>query len=329
MYAIETQKLTKQYGKLTALDSVDLTVEPGEAFGLLGPNGAGKTTLISILSTLIRATSGKAFLAGLDVARDEVRVRRKMGIVFQDPSLDEKLTGRENLMLHCSLYAMPMNKRADRVKWALDLVELTSRQNDIVRKYSGGMRRRLEIARSLLHTPEVLFLDEPTLGLDPQTRDHIWVYLERLREQGITTVLTTHYMEEADRLCSRIAIIDDGHIVITDTPSMLKKTLGDNLVTLFTDRAAALLDSLDFAPGQRALAQVHADRLVLNTDSPETALAQAFRIAAGADIDIKSVNISQPTLNDVFLKYTGRDLREERFSMNDRSFAHYTRTRRR
>lgn len=327
LYAIETQKLTKTYGKIAALDGVDLCVEPGEAFGLLGPNGAGKTTLISIMSTLIRATSGRAFLCGLDVAREEISVRRRIGIVFQDPSLDEKLTARENLLLHCSLYAMPMHKRAERVNWALDLVELAPRQHDLVRKYSGGMRRRLEIARSLLHTPEVLFLDEPTLGLDPQTRDHIWVYLERLREQGITTMLTTHYMDEADRLCSRIAIIDNGRIVVTDTPSKLKKNLGDNLVTLFTDNPGVLLDALN---GElRDSARTLADRLVLNVSRPGPALAQVFRTAADHNIDIKSVNIAQPTLNDVFLKFTGRDLREERFSMNDRSFAHYTRSRRR
>ena len=329
MHAIETEKLTKTYGPVKALDAVGLTVNRGESIGLLGPNGAGKTTMISILCTLVRATSGRAVVAGLDVARKEAAVRRKIGIVFQDPSLDEKLTARENLLLHCSLYAVPMSERDERTSWALDLVELTNRKDDLVRKYSGGMRRRLEIARSLLHTPEVLFLDEPTLGLDPQTRDHIWVYLQKLRDQGITTVLTTHYMEEADRLCDRLAIIDNGRISVVDSPSRLKKRLGDNLITLKTERAKDLLGLLEIEEEQRERVQVLDDRLVLPARKPEVMLGQVFRAAAQHGIDIGAVSISQPTLNDVFLKFTGRDLREERFSMNDRAYAHYTRTRRR
>jgi ABC-2 type transport system ATP-binding protein len=316
MAAIETRKLTKQYGgSVIALDSVDLLVERGESFGLLGPNGAGKTTLISILSTLLRPTSGKALVAGLDVATHQSAVRSKIGIVFQDPSLDERLTARENLILHCSLYGIPTRRRAARVDWALDLIELSQRRNDLVRTFSGGMRRRLEIARCLLHTPEVLFLDEPTIGLDPQTRDHIWSYLERLgKEQNITIILTTHYMEEADRLCGRVAIIDSGRIVAVDTPDHLKKSLGENLVTLITDRPGELLEILDLSPQEQEQAVVLSDRLALNVISPERVLSNAFRLGEARGIKVSSVSISRPTLNDVFLKYTGRELRDEQAS---------------
>ena len=328
MYAIEIEKLTKKYNGLTALDAVDLQVVRGETFGLLGPNGAGKTTLLSILCTLVNATSGRAVLAGLDVARDQGAVRRKIGIVFQDPSLDEKLTGRENLLLHCSLYAVPPADRAARTDWALDLVELSARQHDPVRKYSGGMRRRLEIARCLLHTPEVLFLDEPTLGLDPQTRDHIWVYLQKLKAQGITTMLTTHYMEEADRLCDRIGLIDFGKINMVDTPENLKRRLGSNLITLMCEAPAQLLDALALPDDKHALAQVHEDRLVLTVDDPERALSKVFQKATERSIRIRSVSIHQPTLNDVFLKFTGRELRDEVGGQGDRSYAQLMRKRR-
>jgi len=312
MPAIETQKLTRTFGTLTALDAVDLAVEKGEAFGLLGPNGAGKTTLVSILSTLLRPTSGKAFVAGLDVDAKQAAVRAKIGIVFQDPSLDEKLTARENLQLHCSLYGVPVRDRRKRIDWALDLIELRPRGNDLVKTFSGGMKRRLEIARCLIHTPEVLLLDEPTIGLDPQTRDHIWQYLERLTaEHGMTTIITTHYMDEADRLCNRVAIIDNGRISAVDSPTALKQALGDNIVTISTDRPADLLAALALSPEEHARAAVHSDRIVLNTATPETALSAAFRTGEASGILISSVSISHPTLNDVFLKYTGRELRDE------------------
>lgn len=313
MNAIETKGLTKKYGTLTALDSIDLEIEKGQAFGLLGPNGAGKTTLISILATLLKATSGSASVAGFDVTDQQKSVRAKIGIVFQDPSLDDKLTARENLDIHCSLYGMPIRSRASRIDWALDLVELRSRQKDLVKKFSGGMKRRLEIARCLLHTPEVLFLDEPTVGLDPQTRDHIWTYLQRLgREQGITTVLTTHYMEEADILCNHVAIIDNGRIAAVDTPENLKKNLGDTIVTLCTDKPEELLKTLDLSPEEYKLASVLPDRLTLNVALPEQALSKAFRIGEASGIKLSSVSISNPTLNDVFLKYTGRELRDDK-----------------
>ncbi len=313
MNAIVTEKLTKKYNGLTALDQVDLEVPQGQSFGLLGPNGAGKTTLISVLSTLLNPTSGRAELCGLDVVQDEAKVRAKIGIVFQDPSLDERLTARENLELHCSLYGVPRKDRGDRIDWALDFIELTERQHTLVKTFSGGMRRRLEIARCLTHQPEVLFLDEPTVGLDPQTRDHIWTYLESMgSELGMTIVLTTHYMEEADRLCSRVAIIDLGKIIAVGDPEELKHGLGESIVTLSSDRAEEMLKEFELTDEERARATVHNGRITLAVADPERVLGRAFRLEESRGFTVSSVSISRPTLNDVFLKFTGRELREEK-----------------
>lgn len=310
--AIETRGLTKIYGGVRALDGVDLEVPAGEPFGLLGPNGAGKTTLISILSTIINASGGKALVAGLDVTTQQAAVRSKIGILFQDPSLDERLTARENLTLHCSLYGVPPRDRNRKMDEAFDLIELSARQHDFVKTFSGGMRRRLEIARTLLHTPQVLFLDEPTIGLDPQTRDHIWLHLEKLNaEHGITTILTTHYMEEADRLCKRIAIIDNGKIVAVGSPEDLKKSMGESILTMHTDKPAGLLELLGLTAEERALALTLPDRLTLNIAEPERILSRAFRLGEANGIIVSSVGISRPTLNDVFMKFTGRELRDE------------------
>lgn len=320
--AIETLKLSKKYGELTALDSVDLEIARGESFALLGPNGAGKTTMISILSTLIRPTGGTAKVAGLDVVSEQAAVRSKIGIVFQDPSLDEKLTARENLAMHCSLYGVPGRERSERMAAAFDLVELSDRQNDLVKTFSGGMRRRLEIARCLVHTPEVMFLDEPTIGLDPQTRDHIWTYLEKLaKEHGITTVLTTHYMDEADRLCGRVAIIDFGKIAVVDTPQRLKKEIGENVVTLVCNKPSELLDILQLTDVEMKSAVIQPDKLTLNVAAPEAVLSSAFRAGESLGIEVNSVSISHPTLNDVFLKYTGRDIRDEKNNKANSLFA--------
>ncbi|HUT56017.1 MAG TPA: ATP-binding cassette domain-containing protein [bacterium] len=313
MNAILTEKLTKNYGSLTALDQVDLEVPQGESFGLLGPNGAGKTTLISVLSTLLKPTSGRAELCGLDVAKEQARVRAKIGIVFQDPSLDERLTARENLELHCSLYGVPLRDRAARMDWALEFIELKARQHELVKTFSGGMRRRLEIARCLTHQPEVLFLDEPTVGLDPQTRDHIWTYLESLgSELGMTIVLTTHYMEEADRLCSRVAIIDLGRIIAVGDPEELKQGLGQSIVTMASDRPEELLEGLELTEDERARASLVNGRITLSVADPERMLGRAFKLEESRGLTVMSVSISRPTLNDVFLKFTGRELREEK-----------------
>lgn len=225
---IQVEKLTKTFGELTAVDKVDFNVEQGEVFGLLGPNGAGKTTTISMLCTILKPNSGKAFVNGYEVIRFPSQVRRSIGIVFQEPSIDDRLTGRENLEMHADLYGVPRTEKKKRIDEVLGLVELEERAGALMRTYSGGMRRRLEIARGLIHYPKVLFLDEPTLGLDPQTREHIWKYVAELSmRENITTILTTHYMQEADRLCDRIAIIDQGKVIALDEPERLnsKETL--------------------------------------------------------------------------------------------------------
>ncbi|MCL4430306.1 MAG: ATP-binding cassette domain-containing protein, partial [Chloroflexi bacterium] len=228
---IETLHLTKTYNSLKAVDDLNISVESGEIFGLLGPNGAGKTTAISMLCTILKPTSGSAKVNGFDIVREANKVRKSIGIVFQDPSIDDRLTGRENLYMHANLYGVPASEQRERISRILKLVELEDRADDLLRTYSGGMRRRLELGRGLIHHPKVLFLDEPTVGLDPQTRDHIWKYIKELKQaHDITVVLTTHYMDEADRLSDRIGIIDHGKMVILDTPSKLKDTLEGDVV---------------------------------------------------------------------------------------------------
>jgi ABC-2 type transport system ATP-binding protein len=220
---IKVENLTKKFNGFTAVDSINFEVNEGCVFGLLGPNGAGKTTTISMLSTLLFPTSGTAHINGHDVQKDPAAVRRSIGIVFQDPSSDDILTGRENLLLHCLLFDVPNAEIKSRIEWALKLVDLTEWKDTLLKKYSGGMRRRLELARGLLHKPKILFLDEPTLGLDPQARENIWQYIEDLvKNEKVSIILTTHYMDEADRLCDQVAIIDHGKIIVGGTPAELK-----------------------------------------------------------------------------------------------------------
>jgi ABC-2 type transport system ATP-binding protein len=214
-HIIETRQLTKAYNSFKAVDDLNITVDSGEIFGLLGPNGAGKTTTISMLCTILKPTSGTAIINGFDIIKEPHKVRKSIGIVFQDPSIDDRLTGRENLYIHANLYGVPASEQKERIDRILNLIELEDRADDLMRTYSGGMRRRLELGRGLIHYPKVLFLDEPTVGLDPQTRDHIWKYIRELKKaHDITVVLTTHYMDEADRLSDRIGIMDHGKIVI-------------------------------------------------------------------------------------------------------------------
>jgi ABC-2 type transport system ATP-binding protein len=221
---IRTEHLTRRFGAIVAVDDVSFEVARGEIFAFLGPNGAGKTTTIRMLTTLLRPTSGLVQLDGLDIARQPHEARRRFGIVFQDSSLDQELTARENMMIHAVLYHVPSHERAARIERLLKLFDLWERRDDFVKRFSGGMRRRLEIARSLLHTPRVIFLDEPTLGLDPQTRNQLWTHVRMLNEQEqVTVFLTTHYMDEAERVAQRIAVIDHGRIVAMDTPEGLKQ----------------------------------------------------------------------------------------------------------
>ncbi len=223
---IRVEQLTRKYGELTAVDHISFSVIKGEVFGFLGPNGAGKTTTISMLCTLLRPTSGTAMVSCCDIVKDPNRVRREIGIIFQDPSLDDRLTAEDNLRFHGNLYHMKREDIDARIPDVLALVELSDRRKDFVRKFSGGMKRRLEIARGLMHRPKLLFLDEPTLGLDPQTRAHIWDYVMKMRQEtGLSVFMTTHYMQEAE-VCDRIAIMDHGKIVDVDTPANLKSKYG-------------------------------------------------------------------------------------------------------
>ncbi len=231
--AIETFNLTKKFTTVNVVDNLNLKIEQGEVFGLLGPNGAGKTTTLMMLTTLIQPTEGTALVNGYDIKKEAGKVRKSIGIVFQDPSSDDILTGYENLKLHAMLYDIPNGIVESKISEVLKLVDLEDRKKDLVKNYSGGMRRRLEIARGLMHQPTVLFLDEPTLGLDPQAREHVWEYIRRLAsEKKVTIVLTTHYMEEADLLCNRIAIIDKGKVVALDTPGNLKKIIGGDIIRI-------------------------------------------------------------------------------------------------
>jgi ABC-2 type transport system ATP-binding protein len=301
---IETTALSKQFGTLRAVDRLDLAVHDGEIFGLLGPNGAGKTTALLMLTTLIKPSSGTATINGFDIVREPARVRQSIGIVFQDPSSDDTLTGYENLKVHGMLYGMPARSREERIREVLELVQLTGRKDDLVKKYSGGMRRRLEIARGLMHYPKVLFLDEPTIGLDPQSRDSIWEYVERLaREHQVSVVLTTHYMEEADRLCSRVAIIDAGQIVALDTPAALKDVIGGDIVRLRV--AEPRLDEirrLEFV----TKVEEHDGIVSLTVTNASERLPLLLQLIG----KVASVEVHSPTLDDVFLHFTGKAIRE-------------------
>ncbi|UCH51691.1 MAG: ATP-binding cassette domain-containing protein [Chloroflexota bacterium] len=309
--AIETRDLVKKYGDLIAVDKLNIKIDYGEVFGLLGPNGAGKTTIISMLCTIINPSSGSATVNGFDILKKPADVRRSIGIVFQDPSIDDRLTGKENLQLHACLYDMPAELTKKRISEVLNLVGLEDRANSVMKTYSGGMRRRLELARGLLHHPKVLFLDEPTLGLDPQTREHIWTYIENLaKTTEITIIVTTHYMEEADQLCNRVAIIDYGKIKVVDTPANLKAALKGDVITIITphsEKLAAKLTGLRLTPQTDS----SRDTIRLAVANAEKLIPRLIKIASDIEVEISSVSIHHPTLNDVFLHYTGREIRAE------------------
>jgi len=308
-YAIETFDLTKRFGGMVAVDRLNLKIKYGEIFGLLGPNGAGKTTTISMLCTIVNPSSGTAKVHGYDILKEPHEVRKSIGIVFQDPSIDDRLTGRENLEFHAMLYGLPQKIRERRIIDVLRLVELEDRANSIMRTYSGGMRRRLEIARGLLHYPKVLFLDEPTLGLDPQTREHIWNYIEELsKRENITIVLTTHYMEEAEKLCDRVAIIDYGQIKVLNTPDSLKNSLEGDVIKIKTSNPRLLAAQLS---EKILVLKSHETNDVLSicTRNGETVIPKIVELAQNAGVEIQSVVLQKPTLNDVFLHYTGREIR--------------------
>jgi len=305
-YVIKVENLVKRFGTLVAVDSINFAVAPGEIFGFLGPNGAGKTTTINILCTLSKPTSGRAIINGYDVVRQQSQVRRSIGLVFQDPSLDERLSGLQNLRFHALVYSIPTPVREKRIEEMLTMVELWDRRNSQVRTYSGGMKRRLELARGLLHYPKVLFLDEPTLGLDPQTRTRIWEYILELRQrEGTTIFLTTHYMDEAEK-ANRIAIIDHGKLVVMDAPEKLKEIVGKDIISVRTDDNNRAAEEIRF-------------RYQIETRHDSDGLT--FEVASGEEFlptfikelgtKILSVSLRRPSLDDVFLKLTGREIRQE------------------
>ncbi len=312
MHAIKVEELVKKFDGFTAVDKISFSVSYGELFGLLGPNGAGKTTTINILSTLLKPTSGYAEVAGFDIRKRRDDVRKSIGIVFQDPTLDTKLTGKENLLFHAMLYGIKKEEAGKRIKEVLELVELEGRADTLVEKYSGGMKRRLEIARGLIHRPKVLFLDEPTLGLDAQTRRRIWDYIKKLnKETGITMILTTHYMEEADYLCDRIAIIDHGRIVAIDNPINLKNMLGGDVVLLEIEGdASQYIEKLKELKWVKSL-RVQNGVLRMSMEMGERKIPGLVNLAEKNGVKINSVNLHKPSLEDVFLFFTGRKIRDD------------------
>jgi ABC-2 type transport system ATP-binding protein len=301
-FAIELFNLTKKFTTVNVVDNLNLKIEQGEVFGLLGPNGAGKTTTLMMLTTLIQPTDGTALVNGYDIKKEAGKVRKSIGIVFQDPSSDDILTGYENLKLHAMLYDIPDSIVESKISEVLKLVDLEDRKKDLVKNYSGGMRRRLEIARGLMHQPTVLFLDEPTLGLDPQAREHVWEYIRRLAsEKKMTIVLTTHYMEEADLLCNRIAIIDKGKVVALDTPGNLKKIIGGDIIRIKSPNPnVEAVKKLDFVKKVEMV-----DGTVSITVEGARRHLMAILEAIGK---VDSVYVREPTLNDVFLHYTGGEI---------------------
>ncbi len=303
--AVSVSELTKRYGEIEAVRGIDFEVATGETFGFLGPNGAGKSTTIKILCTLARPTSGRAVVAGHDVVRDRDTVRRNIGLVFQDTTLDNYLTAEQNLRFHADLYGVPRPAVEPRMRQVLDMVGLWDRRKSTVRTYSGGMQRRLEIARGLLHAPHVLFLDEPTVGLDPQTRSSIWRYINELKQrEDITIFLTTHYMDEAEH-CDRIAIIDHGKIVAIDTPEALKASVGKDRVQISTADDQAAIAELNDRFGIEA--GMHEGLVTFSVTSGEEFVPRLF---AELDVAIRSVSVSRPSLDDVFMSYTGRTIRD-------------------
>jgi ABC-2 type transport system ATP-binding protein len=308
---IETHRLTKTYNSLKAVDDLDIKVESGEIFGLLGPNGAGKTTAISMLCTILKPTYGTATVNGFDIVKEANKVRKSIGIVFQDPSIDDRLTGRENLYMHANLYGVPASEQKERINRVLKLVELEDRANDLLRTYSGGMRRRLELGRGLIHYPKVLFLDEPTVGLDPQTRDHIWKYIKELKKaHDITVVLTTHYMDEADRLSDRIAIMDHGKIVVLDSPPKLKETLEGDVIVVRANNIDFLKQVVNTSLSQNQT-QIVDGALEITVRNGKAVMPRIMELATQNKIYVESLLLREPNLEDVFLHYTGRTIRQD------------------
>jgi ABC-2 type transport system ATP-binding protein len=314
--AVLVADLVKRYGEIEAVRGIGFEVQPGETFGFLGPNGAGKSTTIKILCTLADPTSGTARVAGYNVKTQRDTVRRNIGLVFQDTTLDSYLTGEQNLRFHADLYGVPRQQLAPRMRQVLEMVGLWERRESVVATYSGGMKRRLEIARGLLHAPRVLFLDEPTVGLDPQTRTSIWEYINDLKQrEDITIFLTTHYMDEAEN-CDRIAIIDHGKIVALDTPQNLKASVGKDRVQIRTTDDQAAIEELK--EHFQIDAAIHEAMVTFKVESGEQFVPRLF---AELTQQIKAVSVSRPSLDDVFMSYTGKTIRDAEATTGDRNRA--------
>ncbi|MGM0366507.1 MAG: ATP-binding cassette domain-containing protein [Actinomycetota bacterium] len=310
---IKVENLTKKFGKLVAVDDISFEVRKGEIFGFLGPNGAGKTTTINIICTLLNKTAGKVTLCGKNINTQRNEIRSCIGLVFQDPTLDDRLTAMENLYFHALLYNVPRKLIKERTDEVLEMVNLDKRKNDLVRTFSGGMRRRLEIARGLIHHPQVLFLDEPTLGLDPQTRNRIWDYIVDLKKHSdITIFLTTHYMEETE-ICNRIAIIDNGKIIALDTPDNLKSNIGGDIVTVSSEDNKLLKSYIEKTTDKKTEHEVDG-KLHFEVKDSSSFVPQFIK---ASPVKILSISARKPTLNDVFLDLTGREIREESFNLKE------------
>ncbi len=310
--AVSVRGLVKRYGPVEAVRGIDFEVASGEIFGFLGPNGAGKSTTINMLCTLVRPSGGSALVAGHDVVSERDEVRRNIGLVFQDTTLDGYLTAEQNLQLHAELYGVPRELVRERMRQVMEMVGLWERRGSLVNTFSGGMKRRLEIARGLLHSPRVLFLDEPTVGLDPQTRSSIWRYIRELKaSEDITIFLTTHYMDEAE-YCDRIAIMDQGRIIVLDTPAALKAKVGKDRVQIATDDDQAAIGALRERFGIEAT--VAEGEVTFAVADGEQFVPRLF---AELGVPIRSVSVSRPSLDDVFMSYTGTTIRDAESGEND------------
>lgn len=321
MKAIETKSLVKKFGNVAAVDDISFNVDEGEIFGFLGPNGAGKSTTMMILTTLLKPTSGHAVVAGYDVVSQAKKVRENIGYVQQEIAVDEYLTGRENLLLEARLNHIPKNLIDQRIDEVLELIELQDKQDQAVVTFSGGMRKRLDIAGGLLHRPKVLVLDEPTVGLDIQTRRKIWEYIKQIhKEFNMTIFVSTHYMEEADKLCDRVGIIDYGKIQAIDSPQSMKNALGDEVVSFRIDDGienSTLLSQLKTISLVKDVSTKNNQIVVYTTKGAEL-IPQIFQLTSNLKIKINEISLTQPTLDDVFISYTGHELRDDNGKYNQK-----------
>ena len=306
---IVAENLVKRYGDFEAVKGVSFRVKRGEVYGFLGPNGAGKTTTLGMLTTVIKPTSGDAFVAGYSVGREPWKVRERIGVVFQEPTVDRELTAMENMVVHGLIHGLSRRDVERRARELLEFVGLEKFANTQVKRFSGGMVRRLEIARALINVPEVLFLDEPTTGLDPQSRAKVWDVIRELKRQGVTIFLTTHYMDEAEKLCDRIAVIDHGVIVAEGAPDELKRVVGGDLVYIEFEGEPVKLQARLSGYGE---VRVVGQTLVLKVEDAPSLLPGLLKVVESVGVRVRSVRYSRPSLDDVFLYLTGRSLRDEK-----------------